>query len=225
MSDIRLDTTATSPTRVTGSGGLRLARGTRDGAIFSAPWIQALVFEGRVFGINAGTVTTPIAGHVAVDADQPEAAVRIPDGTVGIPLYLTATVETGSTTLGVGGLMFAVSNIDVGNGTSTAATPFNLRMDNLVATAATARTAYTGNGTDPLTAGNYIELDRQSFALDSDAVTSGFWIPRLTWSAQGNGLTPVVMDAGSILFYAEHANNAPSVYGTLVWAELSETDL
>lgn len=199
--------------------GLRM---TRDGSPIVIPWMQALVLEGRVFAANFGTITTPIAGHTAVDADQPEGAVRVPDGTIGIPLYLTGTVETGSTTLGVGGVMFAVSNIDVGNGTSTAVTPVNMRLDAPIAVASTVRSAYTGNGTDPLTAGNFIELDRQGFILDSDAATSGFVVPRLVWTV-GDSPFPVVADAGSILFYAEHANNAPSVYGAAIWAELSES--
>lgn len=199
-------------------------RGLRDGTGIIVPWFQALVFEGRVFGVHIGSVTTPISGHTAIDADQPEAAVRVPDGTEALPLFLSATVETGSTTLGVGGLMFAISNIDVGNGTSTAETPFNLRIDNPVATAVTARSAYTGNGTDPLTAGNFLELARQGYLLDSDAATSGFAVPRLQWSIQ-NAIAPVIVDAGSLLFYAEHANNAPSVYASLVWVEFTEGTL
>src|SRR3990167_6499202 len=134
-------------------------RALRDGAIIVAPWYQALVFEGRVFGAQAVSVTTPIAGHAAIDADQPELAVFVAAaGTTLIPVYVEMTMETGSTTLAQGGMMAAVSNINVGVGTSTEFTPFNLKFSAPgYNTAAAAAHTYTGNGTDPLTAGNFLE--------------------------------------------------------------------
>jgi hypothetical protein len=194
----------------------------RDGSGVVVPWYQALVFEGRVFGIHAGTVTTPIAGHAAIDADQPEAAVFFADGTAAMPMFINAAMETGSTTLAQGGMMCAVSNISVAAGTSTAATPFNLNMTSTgVTTGATAAVAYTGNGTDPLTAGNYLELARVSAVVDADAATSGIVPPVLEWSVAKNGVAPLIQDIGSILLYGEAAAN--TLFGTIVWAELPET--
>ena len=76
-------------------GAIKNVKGTRDGALSVAPWYQVLVTEGRVFGIHAGSVTTPLAGHTGADADQPEAAIRIPDGTVGMPIFcaMSATLS------------------------------------------------------------------------------------------------------------------------------------
>lgn len=197
-------------------------RALRDGTGIMVPWYQALVFEGRVFGIHAGSVTTPIAGHAAIDADQPEAAVFFADGTAAMPMFINAAMETGATTLAQGGMMCAVSNISVGAGTSTAATPFNLNMTSTgVTTGATAGTAYTGNGTDPLTAGNFLELARVSAVIDADAATSGIIPPVLEWSVAKNGIAPLIQDVGSILLYGEAAAN--TLFGTLVWAELPET--
>ena len=203
--------------------GWRALRGLRDGSAITVPWMQALVFEGRVFGINAGTITTPIAGHAAIDADQPEAAVFIAAaGTAAIPLFITAAMETGATTLAQGGMMCAVSNISVGAGTSTAATPFNLKMTGVgYSTAATAGVAYTGNGTDPLTSGNFLELKRVSAVIDADAATSGIIPPVLEWSIGNSPVAPVVENIGSILPYGEAAAN--TLFGTIIWAELPET--
>ena len=200
-------------------------RGLRDGAAVVVPWYQALVMEGRVFGIHAGSVTTPIAGHAAIDADQPEAAVWFADGTAAIPLSIRATMETGATTLAQGGMMCAVSNIAVGAGTSTPATPFNFNMSSGhgITTGATAATAYTGNGTDPLTAGNNLELARVSAVIDADAATSGIVPPTLFWSASTGAVAPVIQDIGSILLYGEAAAN--TLFGSIVWAELPEAAL
>ena len=196
-------------------------RGLRDGAIVTSKWVQALVFEGRVFGIHAGSVTTPIAGHAAIDADQPEAAVRVPTGSVAVPLSARMAMETGATTLAQGGMMIAVSNIDVGAGTSTSATPFNLNMNTPRSTVVTAAVAYTGNGTDPLTAGNFLELARVSAVIDADAVTSGIIPPTLSWNAE-NDIAPLISQVGSFLAYGEAAAN--TVFATLIWAEFDHSD-
>jgi hypothetical protein len=197
------------------------ARALRDGSQVFAPWVQALVFEGRVFGIHAGSVTTPIAGHAAIDADQPEWAVRVASGAAVLPLSVSMAMETGATTLAQGGMMTAVSNIDVGAGTSTAATPFNLNLNTPVATVCTAATAYTGNGTDPLTAGNFLELRRASAVVDADAATSGIVPPVLLWSALTD-IAPLITQVGSFLGYGEAAAN--TLFATALWAEFSHSD-
>lgn len=196
-------------------------RSLRDGSLLSAKWVQALVFEGIVFGINAGSITTPIAGHAAIDADQPEAAVRVPTGLAVVPLLARGAMETGATTLAQGGMMVAVSNIDVGAGTSTTATPFNLNMNTPEASSCTAAVAYTGNGTDPLTAGNFLELARASAVIDSDAATSGIIPPVLRWSADDE-VAPLITQVGSFLLYGEAAAN--TLFGTLIWAEFAHSD-
>ncbi len=197
------------------------ARGLRDGALVTAPWFQALVFEGKVFGIHAGSVTSPIAGHAAIDAAQLEAAVRVPSGSVMLPLSVRMAQETGATTLAQGGMMCAVSNIDVGAGTSTTATPFNLNLNTPTSTVCSAAVAYTGNGTDPLTAGNFLELARVSSVIDADAATSGIIPPTLKWSALED-IAPLITSVGSLLAYGEAAAN--TIFATLLWAEFDHSD-
>lgn len=221
MSDLRVVAQQQNVTR-TSDGNWIAARGLRDGALVYVPWYQALVFEGRAFGIHAGSVTTPIAGHASIDADQPEAAVWFADGVAALPVYISATMETGATTLAQGGMMCAISNIAIGAGTSTAATPFNLFMGGTGYTSgATAGVAYTGNGTDPLTAGNFLELKRVSAVIDADAATSGIVPPVLEWSVSKGLMAPVVQDIGSILLYGEAAAN--TLFGQILWVELPES--
>jgi len=197
--------------------------GLRDGTAVTVPWVQALVFRGIVFGIMAGGVTTPIAGHAAIDPDQPEAAVRAASsGLVLLPLSVRMAMETGATTLAQGGMMAAVSNIDVGAGTSTAATPFNLNMNSPVATQATAAVAYTGNGTDPLTAGNHLEMVRVSAVIGSHATTSGIIPPTLRWTPTHEDIAPLITQIGSFLAYGEAAAN--TLYATMIWAEFAQAN-
>ena len=198
----------------------------RDGTQIVVPWQQALIFEGRGFGIHAGTVTTPLAGHSSITAIQPDVAVYFAaTGTSALPIYITGTQEAGGTTLATGGMMCAISNINVGAGTSTPVTPFNLKMTNSggISTAAAAAQVYSGNGTDPLTAGNYLELQRVTSLIDQDAATSGLIMNRLEWNSVGGNFSPVVEDIGSILFYDEAAAN--TFFATILWAELPSSAL
>lgn len=200
-----------------------------DGAIFSAPWYQSLVFAGVVYHAYAGGVSTGIAGHAAADADQPEFAVLVPDGTEVMPLFCEANMESYETTLGIHELIWVASNISVGAGTSTLFTGdagaangqgMNMRMDKPFGSASTVRHTYSANGTDPLTAGNFIELAREAGNFDSDAATSG--IKGMTCIASAlNRPMPVIKDAGTLLGYGGGGTTA-NYYFKAVWAENAE---
>lgn len=205
---------------VAANGSWRALRATRDGAPIVLPWHQALVMQGVVFSAGAGSVTTPIAGHATIDADQPELAAYFATGVAVIPLSGRMTQETGATTLAQGGMMLAHSNINVGAGTSTAVTPVPQNQLYSVATRGAAAAAYTGNGTDPLTAGNFTELARVSSVIDADAATSGIIPPTLKWTCMDD-VVPILGLAASFLAYGEAAGN--TLFATLVWAELDES--
>ena len=221
MSELRLFA-ANDHLAPTAGGSWLAARGLKNGSLYTIPWIWALTLEGKVYGMQAGSVTTPIAGHAAIDADQPEGAVRVPAGYAAIPLSIQMTMETGATTLAQGGMMCAVSNIDVGAGTSTAFTPLNMNMISTTASSCTAAHTYTGNGTDPLTVGNFLEMKRVSAVIDADAATSGIVPPSLDWSV-ANGFMPIVANTGSILAYGEAAAN--TLFLNIVWAEMLQADI
>ena len=224
MADTRFYTAQSTVGWAPTDGKLVYARGLRDGALVSAPWELALVMEGKVFGASAGTLTTGIAGHATVDPDQPEVAIRcVTDAVVVLPLFLEAGMQSYETTLGIHGLMFAVSNIDVANGTSSALTPQNMALYSATATTVTARHTYSGNGTDPLTAGNFTELGRAAGNFDSDAASSGILGLRLKLSAAADAL-PLCAGTGSILAYGEGGTTA-NFYFNLRWAEFTSTEM
>ena len=200
------------------------ARALRDGTLFGAPWELALIMEGKVFGSNAGDVSTGIAGHATITAAQPELAVRATsDSLVIIPIAFECLAQSFEITLGIHEVMFAASNIDVGAGTSTAETAFNLNMSSAAATSATIRSAYTANGTDPLTAGNFYELGRNAGNFDSDAATSGITGLRLAWSMR-NGNVPIIARTGSLLGYGGGGTTA-NFFFNAVWAELTQAEV
>lgn len=94
------------------------ARGTRDGAMFTASWYEAHALEGRVFVANMGTVTTPLT-FLAAAANRPDAWVRVPSGTMIVPLGLTVALEAFAGT--VTEIDVRTAQNDIGNGSSSAA--------------------------------------------------------------------------------------------------------
>ncbi len=218
--DINIFARQTGLGDISSNATYRALRGTRDGAPIMLPWHQALVMAGVVFSAGAGSVSTPIAGHAAIDADQPELAAYFATGVAVIPLSGRMAMETGAATLATGGMLIAHSNINVGIGTSTAVTPVNQNQLFSVATRGAAAAAYTGNGTDPLTAGNFTDLARASSVIDADAATSGIIPPTLKWTCMDD-LVPILGLACSFLAYGEAAGN--TLFATLVWAELDES--
>ena len=225
MSDLRFYAGQSTISRVASDTRLVGARSTRDGALFTAPWELALVMEGKVFGTQAGTVTTGIAGHATIDADQPEFAIRAAaDTLVIIPLRLLALAQSFETTLGIHELMWAASNIDVANGTSTAtAVAMNYNMSSSNAATAVTRHTYSANGTDPLTADNHIELVRNAGVFDSDAATSGITGLQALWCARDN-IAPVLARTGSIVGYGGGGTTA-NFFFQAAWAEFTQAEI
>lgn len=134
-----------SVTRV--SEGVQLQiRGTRDGAIFTADWYEAHALEGRVFGANMGAVTTPITFLVTA-ANRPDAWIRVPDGTMILPLSINIVLEdfAGTDTE----MDVRIAQNDIGNGTSSAADigPRSMRTDAPVSSNCVARQLATGDTT------------------------------------------------------------------------------
>lgn len=115
-------------------GGDVYIRSTRDGAIFTADWKQAMVMEGRGFMINVGALTGPALGGgtpaTKPDTDGPEIQVSIPDGTTFIPLRMEIEVgapEIAATNNEVDILIAADLDATLlGLGAGTAETPYNL---------------------------------------------------------------------------------------------------
>ena len=212
MSDLRA-ISVLSPSRPT--SGLADLRMTPDGALYTADYGLSVGIEGRIFGCNAGGVTTPLTTAVTtaiVDA-TPHLWVRVPDGTVIIPLSCKLTIESsGITTQGEASILIAQN--DIGSGTSTAATgPVSLNTAAPVVSACTVRNLATGAATAPTTP---LELTRFSWALSTADTT-------FQWNVGQLGYWPIVRGPGTFAMYL--GGNAVVYYAQMQWMELSEAGL
>ncbi len=211
MSDLRGYNNNLAPAR---NSGWIAARATQDGTLYAANYALAAAIEGRAFGCHWGTLTTPLTTPAtqAITTGLPQAILRVPDGTVVIPLAVKIIIEScGATTQGE--IAIGICSNDVGNGTSTAgtSTPSSLNTAAPVTSGCTQRQLVTTIGTAE---SGLLELKRFSFA--ASAVNQVFdWIP------SQEGIAAVLRGAATLLIYI--GGNAVVFYAQAQWIELPET--
>ncbi len=130
MVDIRIDASVV-PGRATSDKQIMAARGTRDGSLYTADWLQALSMEGRVYGVafgdaNLGIVTVGTFGAGAIDLDEFDLLQTIPESVAVIPTYYkVGYVAIG--TIAALQTILVYGNSGVINAGTTATTPYNFR--------------------------------------------------------------------------------------------------
>ena len=182
----------------------------------NAPWIVQAGREGRLFGSHHGTVTTPLAtaATTAIVARRPMAWLRIPAGTLIIPVSVRIVVEAaGATTQGE--ISLCSTTNDVGAGTSSAGTSgaLNKNTDSANVSLCTPLQLATAD-VDAET--GLLEHARFSFA--ASAVNQSF-----NWPDPGSkDDLPYLRGDASWLLYI--GGNAVSFYAQFSWAEYLETE-
>lgn len=197
-------------------GFLRLGPGCE---VIGLPWHVASAMEGRVFAANFGKDTTPIDwAKTAYDEDQPQAVLRVPSSIVVVPLFVGVTLEDSAGTNTE--MILGMSQNDIGNGTSTAATigPVQLHGANNRTSNAVPRQEYTANST-ALT--NKIELLRRVYAF-VDATTDPF--KEFLWSYLTHPV-PILKGPASLILWIDGTGTSAQGFAQMVWAEFDSTDL
>src|SRR3990167_7693437 len=163
MASVFLNAAQTGGVVIAGEGDQRQVRGSRDGAVFQAPWIQGLVLEGRCYMIQVGALTTPIVGGgngTIIDLDQPEVNIGVPSGTTILPFRVNVECESSATEADddIGEIVVGFDRLATNTGgTFTDEVAVNLRTDNPNSSLTDPNSAYT---VDQTTAPTVIELAR-----------------------------------------------------------------
>lgn len=173
--------------------------------------------QGRMFGANFGSVTTPLAtaATTAIAARRPMAWLRIPNGSVVVPSKVTLLVEaSGATTQGEA--VIAITTNDVGNGTSDAGTtqPTNLNTGASGASGASLCSTRQLATADVTLETGYLELKRFSWA--ASAVNQDF-----TWRAADEDSPPTLRGPATLAVYI--GGNAVNFFAQMEFAELLES--
>jgi hypothetical protein len=204
-------------------------------------WYQALLMEGRVFGVNMGAGTAPFdsdttAGTPAFDDDEPTFGLDIPDNVVVIPLSIIVQIEThtGSAAGFLETLFgFAPTATALGVGTSTALTVVPMRIQSGISVSqCTARGPYTGNAAiSPTTLTGWGEFFRSGYPTASAAADNvGGIIDKNEasyhheWSALDN-VPPIIVGPAIIAGYVSSTSDdgVITAFATVTWAELPES--
>ncbi len=150
--DVRILAQMQSARRVQ-DGNFRGARGTRDGALYTAEWFQALIIEGRGFtaGIGLLSAAEALPNAQVITTLRPTFVLRVPQDITIIPFYAACQVEDSG---GTAALEMNIGKVgsDVGNGTSSAADfgPVNMKTGSSRGSLVVPRQEYTANSSaDP----------------------------------------------------------------------------
>lgn len=203
-----------------GQGGK--TRLNRQGALVIQDEIAQAAKDGRIFCINAGTVTTPLTfgGGATIDVTKPQLWVSVPAGTSIIPLSLVVYAEAFGTSA-----QFEC-NAQVGTGGSRTSggaliAPTNMRSD---APYTSTVTAYNGVSS-PVFVGSTTNVSEfwrngQQFAITKSAgsATASASDPnRFVWHWKLADWAPVLVDASQLAVHV--AGQAVTGFITLVYVE------
>lgn len=212
----------TSGIDIVSEGSEQYLRLLRDGSILNMPWVMSKVAQGKVFGVNAGILTTPVTTNAGVAVDgEPDLLVGVPSGTTIIPVYLFVGFEdTGVATAPPD--VFAVSSpINDTTNTSTALTIRNLRLDNPFASNCTAQSVVTAGGT-ACESGNYFEFWRPYGGFGEDAFNGATgWVNNAIhgarWTIGDCVVPPYIVGSGSLNLFASATTGTAFI--TAIWIE------
>ena len=224
MASIFVKAAQTGGVSIAGEGDDQQARGTRDGSLFAAPWIQGLILEGRCYMIQVGALTTPIVGGgdgTIIDLDQPEVNIGVPSGTAIMPFRVDVQCESSATEADndIGEIIIGFDRLATNaGGTFTDETAVNLRTDNPNSSLTDPNSAYTVNQTTEPTVIELARLQRQPI-VDVSSVARDNTTLHLRYEPS---VVPVLVGPAQLLVYWGGVA-ARTGFAQVFWAELPTT--
>lgn len=210
------------------STGYRAVEGTKDGAIFTADWIQSQIMRGNGYVMTVGAFSTPIVGGgngTIIDLDQPEFLISVPSGRTIFPFRIAAQTQSPllATDSDETEILVGVDRTQaLVSVTSTAETAFNLRTDNISSSTCTATSAHTADIVAPATPVLGIELDREVLLGDVQGTpATALWTRnKLLYAPQH---APMLVGPCSLLGYWG-GTVATNGFAQVQWIELATAD-
>jgi hypothetical protein len=214
VADLYINGVTTSKAR-SGNNTRLAATGTRDGALYTCPYVLNMALEGRVFHVSHGTVTTPIT-FIAYDADRPDLGIDVPTGTTIIPVRILVYLEDMA---GTDNEIIVEANRNLlGASTSTALTIYNVRTDAPMATGCSAYGTYTANATAVTVASEFWR------AGDPIAQAAGSPLKTFLWNLE-DGTPQVLVGPASISLHVSATTTQAAGFVKASWIELPSSSI
>lgn len=210
-------------TSVASTGNEATAALSGDRVVITRDSILQWKLEGRVFYAQQGNAGTKLDwAETAYDVDQPQFALRIPQGTMVIPLAMNLTIEdtSGATE---GHVIWSTTTNDIGDSDTSVSAPIvNYRRDSLYSSSCTARSLYTANAT---AATGLIEVKRWYIPFASALVTDGkdLW-NCYDWTYEDPSM-PILIGPATLQVHIYATGDGYHGYGSYTWVELSTADM
>lgn len=190
-----------------------------DSVLITRDSILQWKLEGRVFYVQQGNAGTKLDfAETAYDEDQPQFALRVPEGIVCIPMSLSLTIEDIEGT--ANHIIWSTTTNDIGAGTSTTLTPVNYRRDNAYAAGCKTNSLYTNNAT---AATGLVEVKHWYHPFASAAVTDGTDLHHHVWTINDPDM-PILIGPATLQLHA-YAATAPDCFGEYTWVEMPAAEL
>lgn len=224
-----LRTAGKVPKRITADDDFIPIQGTRDGAMFTADWLQAKAQEGRMFVANSSKVSTVTTfGAGSISSDEIDLMIQVPADTTIIPVEIRVKMEAYGNTA----IFETMASIGTGGSISsttteyTAITPTSLRTD-APHTSACTITAAHDSGTPTYMTANISEFWRDGLMqawTQTSASAGTTYVPQVfKWNALEEGVFPVCVGASQLAVFA--ASQAGTGFITVVYVEIPTADL
>ena len=210
----------------------RIVRLCRDGAAVGVDWIDALVLEGLVHGVNTGTGTTPDTFNLTYTDARQDLYIFVPAGTVIIPLYIGVNFENTSTAIAADIIAGYSSNGD-SSVAGSSLTIANFKTLASPVSSCTATAVVTSGGTTHLGGTDFLEFWRPYGGFIADAfggsianLGSGLGSPHYFNFSARKHVAPVIGSEGTGCALSIFASvTAGTGFLTAVWAELNASDV
>jgi len=218
MSNLKGYTGVSSVTRPTTDGAYIPVRASRDGSIYTVPYLQGLAMEGRLFIANAGTGTSTVQCAGVYSATASDFNIDVPLGTTILPVSIEVTLDAMTDDQDVHIHALASRSLAAASGTTITQVP--LRTDNIIQSMVTCKAAASSQTTLAST-GHYEFWRRQfEFGAKPEAGSSEEGgLRTVRWSALDDGVFPVIVGEGAMGLHVAKTTEA-TVFITVVWAEL-----
>lgn len=210
-------------TRVGSDGHTVDLRSTRDGVLFTAPWLMAMAMEGRMYIADVGTLTTPITwtGTAACDMTKAACMIDVPSGTTIIPVSIQLYMEA----FGTNAIFECAAHIGSGGVSAggTAVTVTNLRSDAPDTTECTVTSDLTGATALTTNISEFWRDGLQSAITKATAVANVANMDafKFGWSLADSSAFPIVIGAGQLV--VTQGSQAGSGFAKIVWVEFPST--
>lgn len=176
-------------------------------------YLQAL-FEGLVYQIRAGTVTTPLTGDVVITDAKAEMALDAGDGVTAIPVFANISIRLGTGTLHE----YAIKSVKGVSSAGAAFVPLPLFLDGATAKAISRCTARVAGAGGVTVTAELATTTRRHWAVSNPVVVgAGHTVTNHNWEPK---LPPVLQNGACCYIQIAATGAGPSYFANLDYIEL-----